>query len=638
MTTLRSTLALVGAACLLAGASGARAGGAPVNLIVVDMPQDTIDPDNKCSLREAIINASTNSRIIDAEGECPAGSALLTDVIVLQSGVIYELLPAGAGQHEVFHNAALDLDLRIETDGDLPATLHQIANGRRIMQISGATVELDNLVLTGGNGVDRGGAIANLGGHVRLSRVSLINNSATIFGGAIYGSDGSIELVDSRLELNTAAIGGGALMLEAEATASLANTVVRANSAEYAGGIYSLGGLEVRAGSVLSLNTGTGIGGGGAIINWDEGEMLVEDAVFDSNSAPLGPGGAIRTASPTPGTVTGSTFSGNQALNGGALESSSNTFMFLTDNRFEGNSAVQDGGAIRARAATLSSEVFLNQKSVLVGNQAGGDGGAIHADFLLLARSHIFDNEAEDRGGGIFLVRDGFFTGLQVEGNRAGSHGGGLYYEPGANSGDLGIQRSLFVGNHAHGLTGQGGGLWLGRETSIGNSTIHLNAAASGGGLFIHPDAEVSAANITLAGHLAGQDLHQFGVLRLANSIISTPGQPNCAQIQPIVSLGHNLSNDQSCAGLDHPADLTGVDPKLQPLAAVENNTRVLPLAPDSPAIDAGDDAACNVAPVFGNDQRLGARPVGNACDIGAYEAGATALFSSVFSNGFESE
>jgi predicted outer membrane repeat protein len=636
MTKFRSVLALVGAACLLVGTGTTEAGGAPVNLIVVDMPQDTIDPDNKCSLREAIINASTNSRIIDAEGECPAGSALLTDVIVLQSGVTYELLPSGAGQHEVFHNAALDLDLRIETDGELPAILHQVANGRRIMQISGATVELDNLVLTGGNGVDRGGAIANLGGHVRLSRVSLQGNAATIFGGAIYVDDGSVELVHSRMELNMAGIGGGALMVESGA-ASLANTVVRANSAEYAGGIYSKGSLEVRAGSTFTLNSATGIGGGGALINWDQGELLVEDSVFESNSAPAGNGGAILSNTPTPGSVLRSVFSNNQAVNGGAIESPANSFMFVTDNRFIGNQAQQDGGAIRARAMTISSEVFLQQGSELIGNHAGGDGGAIDAQFMILARSRVFDNEAEGRGGGVFLRRDAFMTGVQIEANRAGSHGGGIYYEPGANSGDLVMHRSLILGNHADGLSGQGGGLWLGRETVLGNTTLHANAAASGGGLFIHPDADVTAVNITLAGHIAGQDLHQFGVLRLGNSIISTPGQPNCAQIQPIVSLGHNLSNDLSCAGLNHPADLTGVDPKLLELASAENNTRVLPLASDSPAIDAGDDEACAAAPVFGNDKRLAARPAGNACDIGAYESGAVALFTSIFSNGFES-
>jgi CSLREA domain-containing protein len=637
MTKLRHALSLFGSACLLAGVAAVHAGDPPVNMIVVDMPQDTVDPDNKCSLREAIINASTNSRIIDAEGECPAGSALMTDVIVLQSGVVYELLPASAGQYEVFHNAALELDLRIETDGEEPATLRQEANGRRIMEISGATVEIDNVIFTGGNGVDRGGAIANLGGNLKLSRVALINNSATIFGGAIYTIDGSVDLMDSRMELNSAAIGGGALMVDTGA-ATLANTVVRANSAGYAGGIYSKGSLEVLAGSVFSLNTATGIGGGGAIINWDQGELLVEDAVFEANAAPEGNGGAILSNTPTPGSVLRSVFSNNQAVNGGAIESPANSFMFVTDNRFIGNQAQQDGGAIRARAMTISSEVFLNQGSELIGNHAGGDGGAIDAQFMILARSRLFDNEAEGRGGGVFLRRDAFMTGLQIEANRAGSHGGGIYYEPGVDSGDLIMHRSLILGNHADGLTGQGGGLWLGRETVLGNTTLHANAAASGGGLFIHPDADVTAVNITLAGHIAGQDLHQFGVLRLGNSIISTPGQPNCAQLQPIISLGHNLSNDLSCAGLDHPGDLTGIDPKLLPLASAENNTRVLPLAPDSPAIDAGDDEACAAAPVFGNDKRLAARPAGNACDIGAYETGAVALFTSMFKNGFESD
>jgi hypothetical protein len=49
-------------------------------------------------------------------------------------------------------------------------------------------------------------------------------------------------------------------------------------------------------------------------------------------------------------------------------------------------------------------------------------------------------------------------------------------------------------------------------------------------------------------------------------------------------------------------------------------------LLPGSPAIDAGDNTACAGSPVSDKDQRGAARPIGVACDIGAYEAGSVAL------------
>jgi hypothetical protein len=77
---------------------------------------------------------------------------------------------------------------------------------------------------------------------------------------------------------------------------------------------------------------------------------------------------------------------------------------------------------------------------------------------------------------------------------------------------------------------------------------------------------------------------------------------------------GHNLSSDVS-AGFTLPSSHNSVDPLLGPLADNGGLTPTMALLPSSPAIDAGDSSAC-----LPMDQRGVARPMGVACDIGAFE------------------
>jgi hypothetical protein len=81
-----------------------------------------------------------------------------------------------------------------------------------------------------------------------------------------------------------------------------------------------------------------------------------------------------------------------------------------------------------------------------------------------------------------------------------------------------------------------------------------------------------------------------------------------------ITDAGHNLSSDGSCV-FTSIGSLNNTDPKLGPLANNGGPTMTMRLLPGSPAIDAGDNTA---APP--TDQRGVPRPVGLACDIGAYE------------------
>ena len=106
------------------------------------------------------------------------------------------------------------------------------------------------------------------------------------------------------------------------------------------------------------------------------------------------------------------------------------------------------------------------------------------------------------------------------------------------------------------------------------------------------------------------------GNVSSTNSIIANNNGifPDCGS--PINSLGHNIDSDGTC-GLTAAGDQSNTDPMLRDLlpGGGSGSPMVHALMPGSPAIDAGDNAACPA-----KDQRGVVRPVGAACDVGAFE------------------
>lgn len=810
-------------------ASGPAIAGTGVNTLVVTTTADGLDAfDQQCSLREALYNANANEQFSPIAGECPAGSATLTDVIVLASGQTYELTDLGLlgrADLEILNQLGFAPGvpvLRIETAGGAtPATIRQQVNGHRVIDVwQDAVVELENLVIRGGNTPGNGGGIRNDRGHLTLHGVTVMSNSAML-GGGIFNV-GTLLMHDSEVLLNSALHGGG-LNNQNPGVMQIGVSRIRQNTGSVGGGIYSNGGTLTIQGSVVSLNNASDGGGGGLMNVGDSGSssihdsefssnhshlsgggiysysltdlpLVIQDSRFDANTTSFGEGGAMYFHSAPSGSllVTGTRFENNQSGGGGAVSVRKGTFQHC---HFENNSAQNKGGAILADANMLShlhvedthftgnhattgggiwSDIAMTlERNVFSGNEASdGDGGAVsmagnglvlvaHAHFdgnvahangrggaifhqsnqsIQLHGSAFSDNEAR-LGGAVFVFGDSPLSISNGEflGNQAVTYGGAVYanfmtvkdsrfmenrtsiaggailvhaagaaevsgstfllneasvggaihalslhlidselrentaefwggavvlHGPGSidtsrfidnsvtgNNGSGGglylldtyntgtattITRSLFTGNQAS----NGGGVYLNANVEIGNSTIHANSANNGGGMFIHEEGEVLALNMTLSGHLAGQDLHKMGKLTMGNSVIYTPGQPDCTTTlddPPIHSLGHNIVEDASC--FFHPmlpSDQLIANPLLDELADHGGNTLSMALLPGSPLLDAGDNALCAHPLVNGLDQRQASRPFGNACDIGAHEQGATPFL--IFRDGFEAD
>ncbi len=642
--------------------------GMPVNTIVVTTTADGLNAaDGACSLREALRNANSGSAFSLLVGECPAGSNVLTDEIVLSNGQTYMLTVPGPaddqGDLDVYA-ADVELDLRIVGVGGGPrAVIQQTIPGERIMEIHGAKVELEQVFLRGGNVDGAGGAIRNAFGRLRIRSSNLAFNRANT-GGAIYSS-GFLRLEFVTMVQNEATlIGGGAITISSDgadpAELEVFAGVFQSNTAPNGGAIFNSGGaLDIRQDAAFSLNAATapfadGGQGGGVIFSDDHvaisivgssfvanesasfggairatggPDLLISDSNFIGNSA-ASPGGAIYLQE-APGRVTivGGLFENNTSMvSGGAIRAQRVT---ATDTRFEGNQAMDGaGGAIRA------FELVNLVGVALIGNSAAGSGGAVSTNSGIVTSAEVTGNFAQTNGGGVSAVLGMVSADSLFVANTANGDGGGFHVPSGGtNNSTLG--RNLFFDNQAG---GNGGAIFMGRNMNLANTTLSGNRAGNGGGLYITETGTVTATNITLAFNLIGQDLYKFGDLILKNSILGTPGQTSCTMglDNPLIqSQGHNISTDSLCFGLTQPGDQVVANAMLDALANYGGSTMTHALLPGSPAINAADVAACTADPVLSVDQRQAQRPFGGGCDVGAHEQGAP-LPDELFENGFE--
>lgn len=296
------------------------------------------------------------------------------------------------------------------------------------------------------------------------------------------------------------------------------------------------------------------------------------------------------------------------------------------------------------------------------------DGGGIYArDVVTLIDSQVVGNTADSRGGGVFTDRLITFRS-RICGNHAGS-GGGAHVSGGAHTmGGVNINSTTFSGNTGGALTlGDGGD----RDSVIANSTISGNygrrvGATGYAGTIVSMYVDEGSATIinsTISGNTpgSGSTVSISGRERsIVNSTIAfnqhtgydgSPcpsgaaavvfwGRPESPHIESTIAANnvcdgnpiHDISTsdipdpEPEVVGANNlimssnvplPPDTISVDPRLAPLADNGGLTKTHALLDDSPAIDAGNNAAG-----LPYDQRRAGFPrvKGPQADIGAYE------------------
>jgi hypothetical protein len=418
------------------------------------------------------------------------------------------------------------------------------------------TIIRDNI----GKGAD---LFVRAGGSMVLERSTVSGNTGDV-GGGIYAwsqPGGSITIRDSLIEGNHSQVspdrdsgaGGGIHSVAAELR--IENTVIRDNSASRTGGgIVVLGGHTTVLASTIVGNSANVGGGVGAAAG-----LAIKQSTIAENSATHG--GGIVISYPR-----------------------STDVAMVTDSVISDNTAELDGGGMLAYSVNQSFGQNVIQRTSIVGNSAGRDGGGVYVSNVGISDSTIADNSA-GAGGGVWLA-------------------GGM------------IRQSTISGNAAV----VGGGLFVryGDHTEITSSTIAFNEASStGGGLFIANGSPALRNSIVARNIISTLFAPSFGAD--LSGLIGTSISASYSLI------GNNSGSDlpHSPAVPDEHGNLINVNPRLGPLADNGGPTKTHALLAGSPAINAGDpDAVAGENGVPLHDQRGEPfiRTFGNRIDIGAFE------------------
>lgn len=294
----------------------------------------------------------------------------------------------------------------------------------------------------------------------------------------------------------------------------------------------------------------------------------------------------------------------------------------LTHCRVEANTSASTGGGISSYVTMTLVE------TVVTGNTAvAGGGGAYFGGPTAITNSTFSDNvtgaDADARGGGMFYGGWGRISGSTFSGNHAASGGGFYALVSDIEAFQLHVVNSTIVGNTAD---GDGGGLANGSGTTnlynvtVAGNTSNVDRSGSdglGGGAFAAAGTKLNLANSLIAGNVKYVSDSLFLVFNDCGGSLS--------------SSGFNLVTHDTCTIL---GNTTHDAVAFAPLQDNGGPTKTLALLPGTGGVDGGNPSGCTdeLGAILDTDQRGAPRPVGAACDLGAYEA----LPNIIFQDGFD--
>ncbi|WP_018253770.1 right-handed parallel beta-helix repeat-containing protein [Salinispora mooreana] len=269
----------------------------------------------------------------------------------------------------------------------------------RILTVNtGGDLTLNKLKITGGQTTDNGGGIlVDPGGTLTTNHSTITRNIADGAGGGI-ANNGTTTVKHSTVSRNTAGTSGGGIV-NANGLLTVTTSQVKANTADIAGGIASLGSA---------------------------GTVHMTKSVIADNQAQNAAGGLL--ISQGVNTISDTTITGNTALQYGGLLVSGQLTLRKVEITKNTASAGIGGGLVTDSGATVVIE-----KSLIKGNAAAmnSGGGIYNTGQLVLRDSKVVDNQAT-LGGGIYNI-DGVTTlfNTQVVKNLATTDGGGIFNDNG---------------------------------------------------------------------------------------------------------------------------------------------------------------------------------------------------------------
>jgi hypothetical protein len=466
---------------------------------------------------------------------------------------------------------------------------------------------------SGGAVANRPGAsldILNLSTHSSVTRVDVVDNSAGVDGGAIANLGGSVRLEgdtsptahDVYVDSSTAVADGGGVHNTLDGWVTIGcRSYVRFSSAVLGGNVSNeQGTVTVAAGGV---DGGSATDGGG-IHNATDGTVRFATSPCGSGllarSTASGAGGAIHNE-------------GSVVVDAGANVNVSGAGAGADAPR--GAGILQAGGTIQIAGSLWVSTVA----ATVEGGGVHVRGGSVTTvdDGLI----QVSDSSGAQRGGGI-LVESGQLSAKVVLERNGATDGGGIAV---VSTGQVDLHHSALIDNQAE----RGSAAFVSGSTAtldVVNTTAARNSSPSAGGAFVvTDDASLVLRHVTVADN-APAGVWSDATVDLQRVLMARNSSANCAG--GAASAGDfNVFDDPSCAPTG--SDLTdtgrfaevasGLDAVLADGAALSFELDV-----GHPAIDVVSDEGCGDP---ADDQNGSPRPVdgdGSAsaeCDAGAVEA-----------------
>lgn len=405
-------------------------------------------------------------------------------------------------------------------DGGGKVTLSGGNANRHFFVAPGITLGIKNIALVEGYSAVGGGALEVTQATLHLENARLANNEALARGGAVVVEVGStVVIANSVIENNQSPAGGGVWVSGGADRFSISNSIVRGNGAgsgiSAGGGIYAGGATEIIAttlrdnraldgaglfvasavqvwvsGSHITQNSG---GYGAGVEN--SGELNVSDSVVSLNIA-TGSGGGVWNLGGLIN-MTRTTVSLNTAYEGGGINSYGNHVELRDVNVTDNIASGPGGGGIWHGGGT-----FFARNVTISGNMASAssaDGGGVYQnsnDNLFFVNATVANNTAGRFGGGFYHAgRWGIFVNSAFGDNMAGAAGNAIY-EDASGVGQVQLYNTVIFGssNNCDGsafadgrnniTAGACGQLAHPTDRTVGQAQILLGALTYNGGTF----------------------------------------------------------------------------------------------------------------------------------------------------------
>jgi hypothetical protein len=233
----------------------------------------------------------------------------------------------------------------------------------RVLEVSGGSVTLSGLNITGGGGVDQGGGILSRYASLTLRSTKVYDNVASQAGGGVYGIGGTLNVENSSIANNRAG----------NSTQVLGGGIAAVNTPT------SISGSSIGGNSVYAVNdqSGTSILAAGGAVFAQNGALSISNSTLNGNTI-----NAVSTAGQA------YSYGGAVASVGSVVTVSKGTLQYNSVSTFTVNAGAIAGGAFSTTGGSLTVS-----DSTVSKNMPGGWRSFSHIAAPVTLRSVTFDGK-----------------------------------------------------------------------------------------------------------------------------------------------------------------------------------------------------------------------------------------------------